>query len=180
MGSSQYWAQQRLHPPVLPPPTSSILPCDPREPEALEADLAPARFLFSWGILVPRPGIEPTPLAVKACSPNHQIAREFPTFGFLHDNHEASCLSPTPRPLPPPLPTHMASPAQVGVGTGSGGAHLAHVEVEEDPCSHLGDEDQQEEGKVLGMQSTQSAGSPPCPPHHGCPHPDWARAPWAG
>ena len=35
------------------------------------------------GILVPRPGIEPRPLAVKAPSPNHQTAREYPT-GFLY------------------------------------------------------------------------------------------------
>ena len=30
------------------------------------------------GILVPRPGIEPAPSAVKARSPNHRTAREFP------------------------------------------------------------------------------------------------------
>ena len=30
------------------------------------------------GILVYRPGIEPVPLAVKARSPNHWTAREFP------------------------------------------------------------------------------------------------------
>ena len=29
-------------------------------------------------ILVPRPGIEPGPLAVDAWSPNHWVAREFP------------------------------------------------------------------------------------------------------
>ena len=29
-------------------------------------------------ILVPQPGIEPRPLAVKAWSPNHWTAREFP------------------------------------------------------------------------------------------------------
>ena len=38
-------------------------------------------FFFFWGhaacrILVPRPGIEPMPLAVKAQSPNHWTARE--------------------------------------------------------------------------------------------------------
>ena len=32
------------------------------------------------GILVPRPGIEPGHLAVKAQSPNHWTAREFPVF----------------------------------------------------------------------------------------------------
>ena len=42
-------------------------------------------FFFFWscseacGILVPRPGIEPVPSAVKALSPNHWTAREFPT-----------------------------------------------------------------------------------------------------
>ena len=30
------------------------------------------------GILVPQPGIEPAPTAVKAPSPNHWTAREFP------------------------------------------------------------------------------------------------------
>ena len=33
---------------------------------------------MAFGILVPRPGIEPTPSAVKALSPNHWTAREFP------------------------------------------------------------------------------------------------------
>ena len=32
----------------------------------------------SCGILVPQPGVEPTPLVVKAQSPNPWIAREFP------------------------------------------------------------------------------------------------------
>ena len=31
------------------------------------------------GILVPQPGIEPCPFAVRTQSPNHWIAREFPT-----------------------------------------------------------------------------------------------------
>ena len=41
-------------------------------------------FFFFWpccvasGILVPQPGIEPAALAVKAPSPNHCTAREFP------------------------------------------------------------------------------------------------------
>ena len=42
-------------------------------------------FFFSFwprseacGILVPRPGIEPGPIALKAPSPNHWTAREFP------------------------------------------------------------------------------------------------------
>ena len=47
-------------------------------------------FFFFFGhtpqlaILVPRPGIEPGPLVVKAQSPNHWTAREFPTITFLH------------------------------------------------------------------------------------------------
>ena len=36
------------------------------------------------GILVPRPGIEHVPSAVKAQSPNHRRAREFPQIYFLH------------------------------------------------------------------------------------------------
>ena len=41
-------------------------------------------FFFFWlphvpcGILVPRPGIEPAPLAMKAWSPNHCTTRKFP------------------------------------------------------------------------------------------------------
>ena len=35
------------------------------------------------GILVPRPGIEPGPSAVKARSPNHWTAREFPNIPGL-------------------------------------------------------------------------------------------------
>ena len=37
------------------------------------------------GILAPQPGIEPTPLAVKARSPNHWTAREFPPLPFLYE-----------------------------------------------------------------------------------------------
>ena len=33
-------------------------------------------------ILVPRPGIEPAPLAVKAWNPNYWTAREFPKIYF--------------------------------------------------------------------------------------------------
>ena len=33
---------------------------------------------MTYGILVPRPGIEPVPPAVEAQSPNHWTAREFP------------------------------------------------------------------------------------------------------
>ena len=35
------------------------------------------RLVF-FRILVPQPGIEPVPLAVKAWNPNHWTAREFP------------------------------------------------------------------------------------------------------
>ena len=45
-------------------------------------------FLFwprsvACGILVPQPGFEPTPLAVKTRSPNHQTTREFPLIKYL-------------------------------------------------------------------------------------------------
>ena len=36
--------------------------------------------LMACGVLVPQPGIEPGPLSVKAQSPNHWTAREFPIF----------------------------------------------------------------------------------------------------
>ena len=48
--------------------------------------------LFCWphhvarGILVPRPGIEPTPSAVKARSPNHWISGEVPMTSVLIRN----------------------------------------------------------------------------------------------
>ena len=35
---------------------------------------------MACGILVPQPGIEPGPSAVKARSPNHWTAKEFPTY----------------------------------------------------------------------------------------------------
>ena len=46
-------------------------------------------FILFWlcpaacGISVPQIGIRPTPLAVKALSPNHRTAREFPLLPFL-------------------------------------------------------------------------------------------------
>ena len=49
-------------------------------------------FLVFWGFLAmpcglqdlsPQPGIEPLPSTVKAQSPNHWIAREFPGSSFL-------------------------------------------------------------------------------------------------
>ena len=38
------------------------------------------------GILVPEPGMEPEPLAVRPQSPNHWTAREFLLFHFLCEN----------------------------------------------------------------------------------------------
>ena len=43
---------------------------------------------MAYGILVPRPGIEPGSSAVKARSPNHWTAREFPGQPFWQ--HEES------------------------------------------------------------------------------------------
>ena len=48
-------------------------------------------FLFSWphqmacGILVPRPGVEPVPLAVKMLSPNHWTSSEFQVLHFFKE-----------------------------------------------------------------------------------------------
>ena len=41
--------------------------------------------LSACGILVPRPGIEPTPSAVKAPSPNHWTARDIPGITYFDD-----------------------------------------------------------------------------------------------
>ena len=41
-------------------------------------------------ILVPQPGIEPRPLAVRACSPNHWTTREFPWKVFLKPEGKTS------------------------------------------------------------------------------------------
>ena len=52
--------------------------------------------LTVWGILVPQPGIEPGPSAVRARSPNHWATREFPRIrlelGHGSDSGLASCL----------------------------------------------------------------------------------------
>ena len=40
--------------------------------------------LMPWGILVPPPGIEPGPSAVRAQSPNHQTTRGFPVCKHLY------------------------------------------------------------------------------------------------
>ena len=51
-------------------------------------------FLFFWphcvayGISVPRPGIEPTPLAVELWCPNHWTAREFPGISWQFSREE--------------------------------------------------------------------------------------------
>ena len=37
----------------------------------------------AYGILVLQPGIKPWPLAVRACSPDHWTAREFPKVSFF-------------------------------------------------------------------------------------------------
>ena len=45
-------------------------------------------FFFGCGILVLQPGIEPCPSAVKAQSPNHWTAREFPSSTFLDSTYK--------------------------------------------------------------------------------------------
>lgn len=64
---------------------------------------------------------------------------------------------------PPPPGQTLTWLVQHRWGRGGGGgrreggrAYLVHVEVEKDASGHLGDEDQEEEGKVLGTQSGQS------------------------
>ena len=39
-------------------------------------------YRTAYGMLVPQPGIEPRPSAVRAQSPNHRTAREFPSWLF--------------------------------------------------------------------------------------------------
>ena len=60
-------------------------------PSATESFLFIWTFLFSpchmaYGILVPQWGIEPAPSAVKAWSPDHWTAREFPMWTYLVSN----------------------------------------------------------------------------------------------
>ena len=45
------------------------------------------------GILVPQPGVEPTPPAVEAQCPNHWTTREDPLRGFLKVKVAQSCLT---------------------------------------------------------------------------------------
>ena len=42
------------------------------------------------GILVPQPGIEPTPSAVKVQSPNHWTAKEFPNLQYVNYTYNNS------------------------------------------------------------------------------------------
>ena len=65
-------------------------------------------FLFFWlhhvacGILVPRLGIEPKPSAVRAWSPNHWTAREFPRL-FKVGRYPRGHLMEHSPPLPPTI-----------------------------------------------------------------------------
>ena len=57
--------------------------------QSLGRDCTPFSFFFGCscaasGILVPKPGIEPMPSAVKEQSPNHWITRELPVLPFLN------------------------------------------------------------------------------------------------
>ena len=79
--------------------------------------------------------------------------------GLVWDNSEGPCLSPTPGAHPRPAGTREA-------------AYLAHVEVEEGSSGHLSDEDQEEEGKVLGDTEQHGVGRaarPGAPPPHCAP-----------
>ena len=46
----------------------------------------PRHVACGCGILVPQPGIEPGPLAVRTWSPSHWTAREFPRGAFSSDS----------------------------------------------------------------------------------------------
>ena len=60
---------------------------------------------MAWGILVPQPGIEPRPSAVKPRSPNHWTAREFPKDKVAYKAlyHLNPTLSPTFHSIPATL-----------------------------------------------------------------------------
>ena len=77
--------------------------------------------------------------------------------GLVWDNSEGPCLSPTPGAHPRPAGTREA-------------AYLAHVEVEEGSSGHLSDEDQEEEGKVLGDTEQHGVGRAPLPGAPPPPH----------
>ena len=47
---------------------------------------------MACGILVPRPGIEPGPLAVAARSLNHWTDREFPVYSFSNGDKNSTYL----------------------------------------------------------------------------------------
>ena len=44
----------------------------------------------AFGILIPHPGIEPTPLGVKTLSPNYWTPREFPVYNSLYPTNPTS------------------------------------------------------------------------------------------
>ena len=60
---------------------------------------SPSFFFFgcgACGIFVPRPGIEPRPMAVKASSPNHWTAREFQRIPYPFSTSPQYLLQPVP------------------------------------------------------------------------------------
>ena len=65
-------------------------------------------FFAACGILFPQPGMEPGPTALKARSPNHGTAREFPAQTYFKPAsllQERPCVCPAPLlPGPGPLP----------------------------------------------------------------------------
>ena len=65
-----------------------LCPCVPLCPSIPDVLCVPIPFLprcVASGILVPQPGIEPRPSAVKAWSPNHWTAREFASLFLYRD-----------------------------------------------------------------------------------------------
>ena len=79
--------------PIFHPAVSSFFICGN---SLYFVDTSPLLIFFWWGggacraacgILVPWPGIEPTPSVVKAKSPTHWTAREFPLCWFLCCKH---------------------------------------------------------------------------------------------
>ena len=70
-------------------PVNSFVMTSLPKPLLLLCTLPLVNFSFPFflamprGIFVPRPETKPRPLAVKACSPNHWKAREFPISLFF-------------------------------------------------------------------------------------------------
>ena len=71
------------------PPRPGLEPASPALAGRFSTTAPPGkpRFVFfachvACRILVPRPGIKPRPSAMKAQSPNHWTAREFPSYAF--------------------------------------------------------------------------------------------------